>query len=229
MVFGVLLSFILVFFKFLLSFWIFNLLFGVSLVLTIFGMLKVLSHLGEKTIFKVLYIVLLFFPLLNLVSLFRVYSLAKGHLSEQGYDVGALGLKDALLTAPRFYGILFLSVFVASSLKMKQANDPSFLAKTLNEQLKTPIAINDDIRFEGLSATGKILLYKYTLVNFEQDHPSYELQQILTPDVIKKHLCDIYQLHPNLSGHKSEIILMGNYYNASKKLIMKEQKLADDC
>jgi len=229
MVYGVLLSFISIFFKPLLNIVVFEVSFGVSLILTILGMLKIYSQIEEKTILKILYIVLLFIPLLNLFALFRVNSLAKKYLTEQGYEVGALGLKDALLTAPRFYGILFLSVILASSLKVKQVTDPNFLAKTLNDQLKTPIAINNDIRFDGLSASGKTLLYKYTLVNFEQDRPSYELQQVLTPEIIKKHLCDIYQLHPNLTGHKSDIILMGNYYNISHQLILQEQKLADDC
>ena len=70
MVYGVLLSFISIFFKPLLNIVVFEVSFGVSLILTILGMLKIYSQIEEKTILKILYIVLLFIPLLNLFALF---------------------------------------------------------------------------------------------------------------------------------------------------------------
>jgi len=229
MVYGVLLSLLLFSFKFLFNDTLFSIFSGLLLFLMIFGILKILSNLGEKTIFKVIYIIFLFFPLLNLFVLFSVNSRAKKYLKEQGYNVGALGLKDAFLTAPRFYGILFLAILVATPLKIQQINSPEFLAKRLNSKLKVPMAINADIRLDSFTAAGKTLVYKYTLVNYSQKFATSELQTVLSDKVVKKHLCDIYFLEPNLTGHKSELILMANYYNRFNDLVITEQILVSQC
>lgn len=71
-----------------------QLLFVATAVLALVGVVNVCSGLGKTQNYKLLMMVLSFFPLINLASLIYLNSQANRHLRDAGYEVGLLGVKS---------------------------------------------------------------------------------------------------------------------------------------
>jgi|GEM_PF-3106922 len=207
----------------------------VGFILTIIGILKVLSGVKASMLSKALHVIVYFIPLINLLTLFSVNRKANNFLKDNGYEVGALGPKENFLTAPKFYGILFVAIILSTQIKINKATNPVEIAKSLNTAIKPPVMVGEDLRFEGVN-NGRdtfhnkdLLVYKYVLVNYEQSNLSYEMSQILTDNVIKEDVCKIQNLHMNLSGTREKYALRANFYNNSQGLIKQFDFELDDC
>lgn len=64
-----------------------------SFALSVVGLLKVLVLLNVHIVFKILYFLLLFLPLLNILALLSINARATKMLRKGGYKVGLLGAK----------------------------------------------------------------------------------------------------------------------------------------
>lgn len=71
-----------------------QLLFAATAVLALVGVVRVCSGLGKTQNYKLLMMVLSFFPLINLASLIYLNSQANRHLRDAGYEIGLLGVKS---------------------------------------------------------------------------------------------------------------------------------------
>ncbi len=65
----------------------------VSLIMSLVGLYKVLYGIDIHFVFKILLFILLFVPLVNILILLRVNSMATKKLVSAGYKVGLLGAK----------------------------------------------------------------------------------------------------------------------------------------
>ncbi len=195
------------------------------MVLPIVGIVKILSATGRSTFSKVLHVVGFIIPLVNLFILFSANTKANTYLKHHGYDVGALGPRENFLNAPKFYGILFICLFGASYVKTNKATNPVDVAKSINAQIKAPVAIGDELRFDGVSSIRDtvnqrdLLLYKYVLLAYDEPNLSYEMGQVFSDDMIKQIVCPIQNLHKNLTGTKEKYGLRANLYNKDQALI----------
>ena len=63
----------------------------VALVLSFVGIIKLALGLGSSLIMKILYLLLMFIPLINLITLLVLNGRATKVLRESGYKVGLLG------------------------------------------------------------------------------------------------------------------------------------------
>ena len=63
----------------------------VSLVMSIIGVVKLATGLSSSLIAKIIYVVLMFIPLINLITLLVLNSRATKELRANGYKVGLLG------------------------------------------------------------------------------------------------------------------------------------------
>ena len=62
-----------------------------ALLLSIIGVIKLTSALGNSIIMKIIFIILLFLPLINLIVLLLLNSRATRKVQEAGYKVGLFG------------------------------------------------------------------------------------------------------------------------------------------
>ena len=70
---------------------LFGLLGLVSLVMSIIGVIKLATGLGSSLIAKIIYVVLMIIPLINLITLLILNSQATKVLRANGYKVGLMG------------------------------------------------------------------------------------------------------------------------------------------
>ncbi len=74
--------------------WVVQALFLGTAVLALLGVIRICSGLGKSQNYKLLMMVLAFFPLVNLVALVYLNIQATRNLRAAGYDVGLLGVKS---------------------------------------------------------------------------------------------------------------------------------------
>jgi hypothetical protein len=67
----------------------------VSLVMSIIGIIKLSTGLGSSLIAKIIYVVLMFLPLINLITLLVLNASATKALRANGYKVGLMGASKA--------------------------------------------------------------------------------------------------------------------------------------
>ncbi len=63
----------------------------ISILLGLFGVIKLVISLGDSIIARILYIILMFIPLVSLLVLIILNSRASARLREHGYKVGLFG------------------------------------------------------------------------------------------------------------------------------------------
>ncbi|MBH1971693.1 hypothetical protein FK216_10025 [Moraxellaceae bacterium AER2_44_116] len=235
-VYGVFLQFLSMFLIPVISIWMVTAaLTLIGVILLIVGLTKVLSRVGSSTFSQVLHYIGVFLPLLNLIVYFSVNTKANTFLKHHGYEVGALGPRENFLNAPKFYGILFVALVLSVQAKNNKATNPIEVAKTLNAKLKTPVVMNENVRFDGISvvkdtSNGKdLLLYKFVLLKYEKGYLEWDMGKLLTDDGVKKDVCSIQSLHKNYTGHKEKYQLRANFYNKTQVLIKQVDIQLSEC
>lgn len=195
------------------------------MILVIVGIMKILSATGSSVFSKVLHGIFLFLPVINIFVLFSANRKANIYLKHYGYDVGALGPTEKFLNAPKFYGILFISLILTTHAKINKATNPIEVAKSLNAIIKPPHMIGKGVRFDGVSVLKDsgvqrdFLVYKFVLINYEEGFLEWNMGKFLTDDAVKKDVCAIQNLHKNLTGQKAKYQLRVKFYNKFQVLI----------
>lgn len=104
------------------------------------------------------------------------------------------------------------------------------LAKKINQDLKAPRMLDDEVRLDGIVAVGNAVEFKATLVNFNQFTIPSTVKRTLDR-TMRRWICAGFDQDPKMTQgmKKSHLELSFKYYNSTGMILYGLTMMPEDC